>query len=88
MVVDRWVDTVPAAPPMGLVRCRYGGEMPEWTTGWRPSTVGEARQYLDAHEVDGEPEIVAACEALFDATPHLSGSVKPSDEQLEERGAD
>lgn len=69
-------------------RTRYGGEMAEWTTGWRPSHVGEARQYLDAHELDGDPEIVAACEALFDATPHLSGSVKPSDEQLEERGAD
>lgn len=50
--------------------------------------MGEARQYLDAHELDGDPEIVAACEVLFDAKPHLSGSVKPSEEQLEERGAD
>jgi len=50
--------------------------------------VGEAREYLDAHERDGDPEIVAACVALVDATPHLSGSSRPSDDQLEERGAD
>jgi len=62
--------------------------MPEWTTGWTPATVGEAREYLDAHERDGDPEIVAACVALVDATPHLSGSSRPSDDQLEERGAD
>ena len=60
----------------------------EWSAGWRPTTVGEARQYLDAHESDGDPEILAACEALFDATPHLSGAEKPPDDQLEERGAD
>ena len=52
----------------------------EWTADWRPSTVGEARQYLDAHELDGDPDIVSACEALFDATPHISGAVKPSEE--------
>lgn len=62
--------------------------MPDWTEGWTPSTVGEAREYLDAHERDGDPAIVEACEALVDATPHLSDSVKPSSEQLEERGAD
>ncbi len=62
--------------------------MAEWTSEWRPSTVGEAREYLDAHEFEGDPEIVAACEALFDATPHISNAVKPSDDQLEERGAD
>jgi hypothetical protein len=62
--------------------------MPNWTTGWTPATVGEAREYLDAHETDGDPAIVAACEDLFDATPHLSGMAKPSMDQLEERGAD
>jgi hypothetical protein len=62
--------------------------MPEWTSEWRPSTVGEAREYLDAHEFDADPDIEAACEALFDAKPHISASVKPSEEQLEERGAD
>jgi hypothetical protein len=62
--------------------------VPEWTADWRPATVGEARHYLDAHERDGDPEIVAACEALFDATPHLSGGFRPPEEQLEERGAD
>ena len=77
-----------AAGPVRRGRTRYGEEMPEWTTGWRPSTVGEARQYLDAHEYGGDPDIVTACEALFDATPHLSGGVKPPEDQLEERGAD
>ena len=62
--------------------------MPEWTTDWRPATVGEARHYLDAHERDGDPAIVAACEALVDATPHLSAPFKPSEDLLEERGAD
>jgi len=71
------------APPSGTVV-----PMPEWTTGWTPATVGEAREYLDAHEFDGDPAIVTACEALVDATPHLSGTVRPSDGQLEERGAD
>jgi hypothetical protein len=62
--------------------------MPEWTKGWTPATVGEARAYLDAHERDGDPEIVVACEALVDATPHIPGSAKPSPDLLEERGAD
>lgn len=62
--------------------------MPEFTSGWRPSTVGEAREYLDAHELDGDPDIVEACEALFDAKHHISGVVLPPEEQLEERGAD
>jgi len=62
--------------------------MPEWTNDWMPKTVGEAREYLDAHERDGDPGIVRACEALVDATPHLSDFAKAPDEQLEERGAD
>ena len=62
--------------------------MPEWTNGWRPSTAGEAREYLDAHQMGGDPDIVAACEALFDVKHHLPDASKPSDEQLEERGAD
>ena len=62
--------------------------MPEWTSQWRPATVGEAREYLDAHLRDGDPDIVSACEALVDATPHLSGLAKPTPEQLEEAGAD
>jgi hypothetical protein len=36
----------------------------------------------------GDPDIVTACEALFDAKHHLPDASKPSDEQLEERGAD
>jgi len=62
--------------------------MGKWEKGWKPSTAGEAREYLDAHEREGDPAIVEACEALFDATPHLSGLAKPSPEQLEEEGAD
>jgi len=62
--------------------------MPEWNGEWRPRTVGEAREYLDAHERDGDPAIVAACEALFDATPHLHDVARASTEQLDERGAD
>jgi hypothetical protein len=50
--------------------------------------VGEAREYLDTHERDGDPDIVRACEALVDATPHLSDFSKAPPEQLEERGAD
>jgi hypothetical protein len=61
--------------------------MPEWHNDWRPKSVGEAREYLDAHLRDGDPEIVRACEALVDATPHLSDFPKaPADD--EERGAD
>jgi len=55
---------------------------------WTPRTVGEAREYLDTHERDGDPAIVRACEALVDATPHLSDFAKAPAEQLEERGAD
>ena len=62
--------------------------MAERNSGWRPRTVGEAREYLDAHERDRDPEIVRACEALVDATPHLSDFPKAPAEQEEERGAD
>ena len=73
----------------------------DWRKGWTPSSVGEAREYLDAHERDGDPAIVAACEAMIDVFEHRSGSGKqsggPTDtspiskpplEQLEEEGAD
>jgi len=69
-------------------RTRCGVVMSEWTSGWRPSTMGEARANLDAHERDSDPDIVVACEALFDARHHLPDAAKPSEEQLEERGAD
>jgi hypothetical protein len=62
--------------------------MPDRNSDWTPRTVGEAREYLDAHEPDGDPEIVRACEALVDATPHLSDFAKAPAEHLEERGAD
>jgi hypothetical protein len=42
--------------------------------GWTPSTVGEAREYLDTHERDGDPAIVEACQAMFDVIEHRSGS--------------
>jgi hypothetical protein len=75
--------------------------MPEWKKGWTPSTVGEAREYLDAHERDGDQAIVEACEAKVDVTGHRSQPgkqgtgrmetspvAKPPLEQLEEKGAD
>ncbi len=75
--------------------------MPEWKKGWKPATVGEAREYLDAHERDGDPAIVKACEAKVDATRERSQPAdrggarsgtppiaKPPLEQLEEKGAD
>jgi hypothetical protein len=75
--------------------------MPVWNKGWIPATVGEAREYLDAHETDGDPAIVEACEAKIDVIEHRSGSggqgsghtepstfAKPPPEQLDEKGAD
>ena len=73
--------------------------MAERKKGWTPSTVGEAREYLDAHVRDGDPAIVEACEAMIDVIEHRSGSdiqgsgdrdtfAKPPLEQLEEDGAD
>ena len=66
-----------------------------------PSTVGEARDYLDTHERDGDPAIMEACEALVDVIEHRSAPgkhssgrtdtsqiSKPPVEQLEEEGAD
>ena len=75
--------------------------MAEREKSWRPSTVGEAREYLDTHERGGDPAIVEACEAMIDVIEHRSGSGKPTSglteaprmpkpgvEQLEEEGAD
>ena len=66
---------------------------------WKPATVGEAREYLDAHERDGDPAIVEACEALIDVIENRSGPSKQSNgpndtfpvpkpplDQLEEEG--
>jgi hypothetical protein len=75
--------------------------MAERKTGWKPATVGEAREYLDTHERGGDPAIVEACEAMIDVIEHRSGPgkqrsglmdtspvSKPPLEQLEEKGAD
>jgi hypothetical protein len=75
--------------------------MAEREKSWKPSTVGEAREYLDTHERDGDPPIVEACEAMIDVIEHRSGPgklssghtntspvSKPPLEQLEEEGAD
>ena len=75
--------------------------MAERKNGWTPASVGEAREYLDTHERDGDPAIVEACEAMIDVIENRSGSGKQSSgrtdtspvpkpplEQLEEEGAD
>ncbi len=75
--------------------------MAEQKKGWKPATVGEAREYLDTHKRDADPAIVAACEAMIDVIEHRSGPgeqssgrtdtvpvSKPPLEQLEEEGAD
>jgi hypothetical protein len=43
---------------------------------------------IRCRERGGDPVIVEACEALFDATPHLTGIDRPSTDQLDESGAD
>ena len=80
----------------GRVRPGTVWAMGTWGEGWTPATVGEAREYLDAHERDGDPAIVAACEAKIDViephegrgAPGRAEFVKPSLDQLEEEGAD
>jgi hypothetical protein len=75
--------------------------MGNWQPGWVPATVGEAREYLDAHVRDGDPDIVRACEAKVDVIEHHAGAgpdgsrasepssfSKPSLDELEEEGAD
>ena len=47
--------------------------MAEQKKGWKPATVGEAREYLDTHKRDADPAIVAACEAMIDVIEHRSG---------------
>ncbi len=66
-----------------------------WRREGRPPTVGEARDYFDAHATDGgDGEILEECERVLDATDHparhLTGSSfpRPSEDQLEEKGSD
>jgi hypothetical protein len=47
--------------------------MAERKKGWRPATVGEAKEYLDTHERGGDPAMVKACEAMIDVIEHRSG---------------
>jgi hypothetical protein len=81
--------------------CSYGLAMTEWPEGWRPSTTDDAQGYLDAHPPGtGDDEIAAACTSLLDQEtlaprPGSPATVadgasfpKPSDDQLEEKGAD
>jgi hypothetical protein len=50
--------------------------MADRKNGWKPATVGEAREYSDTHERGGDPAIVEACEAMIDVIEHRSGSGK------------
>jgi hypothetical protein len=75
----------------------YGLLMTEWPEGWRPRTREEAQEYLDAHPPStGDDEVATACATLLDqetgplGAEEQGGSAfpKPSEDQLEERGAD
>jgi hypothetical protein len=66
-----------------------------WRKEGRPPTVGEARDYFDAHATaGGDAEILEECERVLDAIDqpagHLTGSPfpRPPEEQLEEKGSD
>ena len=74
-----------------------------WRRERRPPTVGEARAYFDAHvNGGGDPEVMAECERVLDATGHTRSPTPgpegggteqspfphPSEEQLEEEGSD
>jgi hypothetical protein len=69
-----------------------------WQRAKRLTTVGEARDYFDAHAEDGgDPETMEECERVLDATQHPTdghGGVKqppypgPPEDQIEEEGAD
>jgi hypothetical protein len=73
-----------------------------WVRKGRPPTVGEAREYFDAHAATGgDPETMDECERVLDALqrptsgtgsgedgPADSPYPKPTEEQIEEEGAD
>lgn len=61
-----------------------------WRRQGRPPTVGEAREYFDAHALDGgDPKILEECEQVLDATGHLASLISaPPEEILEEKGSD
>jgi hypothetical protein len=63
---------------------------PVWRGQGRPPTVGEAREYFDAHAIDGgDPEILEECEQVLDVTVHLPSPISlPPEEMLEEKGSD
>ena len=64
-----------------------------WRREGRLPTVGEARDYFDAHATSGgDAEILRECEQVLDATDDRGGQPspipQPSEDQLEEEGAD
>ena len=64
-----------------------------WRREGRPPTVGEARDYFDAHATGGgDAGILQECERVLDATDHRgkqpSPFPRPSEDQLEEEGSD
>jgi hypothetical protein len=63
-----------------------------WRREGRPPTVGEARDYFDAHATGGgDAEILQECERVLDATGPGARSApfpRPSEDQLEEEGSD
>jgi hypothetical protein len=74
-----------------------------WRRESRPPTVGEARDYFDAHATGGgDPEILEECERVLDATSHPTRDLpgagsqgtkpgpfpRPPEDLLEEKGSD
>jgi hypothetical protein len=74
-----------------------------WVQEGRSPTVGEAREYFDAHAAGGgDPNIMEECEQVLDATDPPTRSLpgsgsrgttpspfpQPSEDQLDEEGSD
>jgi len=77
--------------------------MTDWPEGWIPQTAEEAQEYLDFHRVGGgNSETIDMCAAMLDQRDHPNWNrpaddggqavpvpiPKPSEDQLEEFGAD
>jgi hypothetical protein len=76
--------------------------MTNWQDGHRPPTLQEAEEYLEAQGDGDDADAIETCQDVVDREGRLAHGVpasdggmtkpspypKPSDEQLEEKGAD